>query len=80
MLILGISPRQIHIWSIYTKTPQPNETQRTRQIHFKNNRGVGGAAFAYDMGGGGSAEVEETLQDAILAEKVSGGVVCDASR
>lgn len=68
-------------------------------MHFKDNRAISGAAYAYELSGGGGgakkigggdasgggraaggdgsagagagAEVEETLQDAILAEKVS---------
>lgn len=80
-------------------------------MHFKDNRAISGAAYAYELSGGGGgakkvgggdasgvgrgggvaggggapggdgsaiggagAEVEETLQDAILAEKVSPAV------
>eukprot|EP00752_Nemacystus_decipiens_P018589 g16667.t1 len=80
------------------------DVTRARKMHFKDNRAVSGAAYAYELSGGGGgakkigggdasgggrgaaggggapggdgsaaggagAEVEETLQDAILAEK-----------
>lgn len=117
LLTQRFSPSKIQRCCTLTNYPI-KRTYLTRQIHFKNNRGVGGAAFAYDMGGSGSsakavgdasgrtgggggagggaaggaggggggvaggdsAEVEETLQDAILAEKVVGGMGYDTSR